>query len=158
MSETPIAKITLPNEVFFAEVAELVKLGRAVTISAKGVSMYPFICPSRDRVVLSVADAVVVGDIVLALLDSGHYVLHRVVSIDGENISLMGDGNLASCELCTVKDILAKATHIVRNGRQVSTASSCERALARLWRMLLPIRRYLLFIFRLFDTGGRVNK
>ena len=154
MSETPIDKITLPNEIFFAEVVDLVRQGRAVTISAKGASMYPFIRPSRDRVVLSAPDRVVVGDIVLALLDSGHYVLHRVLSIDGETLRLMGDGNICSGEQCEMKDILAKATHIVRGGKQVSTASSRERAMARLWRMLLPVRRYLLFILRRLDQSA----
>ena len=132
--------------------------GRAVTISAKGASMYPFIRPSRDRVVLSAPDRVVVGDIVLALLDSGHYVLHRVLSIDGETLRLMGDGNICSGEQCEMKDILAKATHIVRGGKQVSTASSRERVMARLWRMLLPVRRYLLFILRRLDRVRGINE
>ena len=120
--------------------------------------MYPFIRPSRDRVVLSAPDRVVVGDIVLALLDSGHYVLHRVLSIDGETLRLMGDGNICSGEQCEMKDILAKATHIVRGGKQVSTASSRERAMARLWRMLLPVRRYLLFILRRLDRVRGINE
>lgn len=158
MSETPIDKKTLPNEIFFAEVVDLVRQGRAVTISAKGASMYPFIRPSRDRVVLSAPDRVVVGDIVLALLDSGHYVLHRVLSIDGETLHLMGDGNICSGEQCEMKDILAKATHIVRCGNQVSTASSRERAIARLWRILLPVRRYLLFILRRLDRVRGINE
>lgn len=158
MSETPIDKITLPNEIFFAEVLDLVRQGRAVTISAKGASMYPFIRPSRDRVVLSAPDRVVVGDIVLALLDSGHYVLHRVLSIDGETLRLMGDGNICSGEQCEMKDILAKATHIVRGGKQMGTASSRERAIAHLWRMLLPVRRYLLFILRRLDRVRGINE
>jgi hypothetical protein len=158
MSETPIDKITLPNEIFFAEVVGLVKQSRAVTISAKGTSMYPFIRPLRDKVVLSAPEGVTVGDIVLALLDNGHYVLHRVTSIDGETLCLMGDGNICSGEQCEMSDILAKATHIVRGGKQVSTASSREQAIARLWRMLLPVRRYLLFILRRLDRVRGINE
>jgi SOS-response transcriptional repressor LexA len=158
MSETPIAKITLPNEIFFADVAALVKQGRAVTISAKGASMYPFIRPSRDRVVLSAPASVSVGDIVLALLDGSNYVLHRVESIDGESVCLMGDGNIRNGERCEMKDILAKVTHIVRNGRPVSTASTFERTTARLWCMLQPVRRYLLFAIRCFDRVRGINE
>ena len=148
MSETPIAKITLPNEIFFADVAALVKQGHAVTISAKGASMYPFIRPSRDRVVLSAPASVSVGDIVLALLDGSNYVLHRVESIDGESVCLMGDGNICGTEQCVRDEVIAKAVRIIKGKKQIDCTGRCHRVKATLWRWLLPVRRYLLAIYR----------
>ena len=89
-----------------------------------------------------------VGDAVLAEIQPGHYVLHRIMDIIGKQVTLRGDGNLNN-EYCRMEDIRAKAIGFYRKGR--TKADSVEgvkwRLYSTIWTRLYPIRRYLLFIF-----------
>ena len=108
--------------------------------------MLPFIIGGRDSLVLVAAGSLCVGDIVLARLPERGYVLHRVYRLSGDSLTLMGDGNLRAVERCRAGDVVGKAVAILRDGhRHVDCASSAERRKARLWRHLLPLRRYLLW-------------
>ncbi len=140
----------LANEILFPEVAALLNDGHTVTLRAKGNSMMPFIVGGRDSVVLEKADLLRTGDIVLARLQDGSYVLHRVTGFadGGDMVHLMGDGSIRCHETCCRSDLLGKVRQIIRNGHMVDCASASERRKARLWRMLLPVRRYMLWIFR----------
>ena len=130
--------LTLPNEVLLEEVGTLLEEGREVAFTPKGTSMLPFIRGGRDSVTLKKMDTVAVGDIVLVRLSDGRYVLHRVVKVDGDALTLMGDGNLIGTENCTTADVMGTAVLI--NKRKPGKG--------RLWRFLKPVRRYLLGIYR----------
>ena len=92
----------LPNDVLLGEVSRLVAEGESVTIMTKGTSMLPFIVGGRDSVRLVRPAELQPGMIVLAELHDGRYVLHRLISVDGQNLTLMGDGNIAGVERCRV--------------------------------------------------------
>ena len=139
----------LDNGLFFAEVARLLSQGHCVTIRAQGNSMFPFITGGRDSVVLCRSKTVGVGDIVLAGLPDGRYVLHRVYRVQGDMFVLMGDGNLQATELCSKDRVLGKAVRIMRGNHTVDCTSKCTHRKAALWRRLLPVRRYLLYALRL---------
>lgn len=149
-------KIMLSNEVYFREVRTLLDEGKTVTVPVKGTSMLPFIVPGRDRAVLKKTDTVAVGDIVLALIEDRNYVLHRVYGIDGEAVVLMGDGNLYARERCAVMDILGTVLFIERKGRKIDVSSRSNRIIASLWKRLLPVRKYLLVLFRLWNRFLRI--
>lgn len=149
-------KIMLSNEVYFREVRALLDEGKSVTVPVKGTSMLPFIVPGRDRVVLKKTDTVMAGDIVLALIDGRNYVLHRVYGIDGEAVVLMGDGNLYARERCTVKDIFGTVVIIERKGRKIDVSSRSHCITATLWKKLLPARKYLLALFRMWNRFLRI--
>ena len=137
-----MVKKTLPNDVLLGEVAAVLREGREAVIIPTGNSMLPFIRGGRDRVVLCRRETVAVGDIVLVHI-GGQYLLHRVFAADGDALTLMGDGNLAGTERCRVDDVIGSVTEIIRpSGRHVRPGK------ARLWRVLRPIRRYLLGIYR----------
>ena len=93
-------KKSLPNDLLIPEVAELIRQGHTVTLTARGNSMNPFIVDRRDRVVLSpCTDAQLQpGAVVLALTDDHRYVLHRIVCRRGDELTLLGDGNLHQTE------------------------------------------------------------
>ncbi len=135
-------KRVLPNKVLLEEVAALVAQGKDVVFTPKGNSMLPFIRGDRDSVRLSACGEPEEGDIILARHD-GRYVLHRVVSVGEKTVLLMGDGNLQGTERVLRSDILGKVTAILReNGRTVIPVKG------RLWRVLKPLRRYFLGIYR----------
>ncbi len=138
----------LPNEEFLPFViSELQSVeGKTVTLPLRGRSMRPFLEDNRDKAILTITPDINTGDAVLAEISKGHFVLHRIVAIDGNHITLRGDGNLND-EHCTFSDIRAKAIGFYRKGRNKAdmTEGYKWRIYSWIWTRLFPIRRYLLF-------------
>lgn len=132
------------------EAIRMVDEGHRVTLPAKGKSMLPFIVGGKESVLLVKPDKKLKkGDVVLAWVDDSRYVIHRIISIQGEQITLMGDGNLRGMEHCSAKDIKAKVTHVADAEEHYRYLYSKKRVIgARCWVWLLPVRRYLLGIYR----------
>ena len=123
--------------------------GEKVIISVKGYSMRPFLEHLRDRVQLAPWTALAVGDAVLAEIAPGHFVLHRIIKIEGEQLTLMGDGNIRGTEQCTVSDVCGLVLQYIRpNGNILQADDPRLKRQIKLWRRLLPIRRLLLFIYK----------
>ena len=135
-------KKVVANQVLLEDAAALMKEGREVNFTPLGSSMLPFIRGGKDSVVLRKMPDVEVGDIVLVRMEGPRYVLHRIIEKDGKNITLMGDGNLAGTEKCTVDDVLGTVTAVLKAKRRITPGKG------RWWRALKPIRRYLLAIYR----------
>lgn len=140
-------KKVVANDIIVPEIARLVAEGTKVTFTPKGISMLPFIRGDRDSVVLVKADDLRIGDIALARIGS-YYVLHRIIGIDAGVVTLMGDGNIAGIEKCTCEDILAIAETIRKDGREIDCRSNNHLRKAEIWKRMLPVRRYLLAIYR----------
>ena len=140
-------KHELPNDVFLGLVSEKLAEGHTAVIWVKGYSMRPFIEYGRDKVKLSAADTYHVGDAVLAEIAKGHYVLHRIIEKEGNKITLQGDGNVTGMEYCTTADIRGMVTEYIRPNRTLSADDACLKRKIRIWRILRPIRRYLLFLY-----------
>lgn len=139
---------TIPNEALLGEVRRLVAGGHTVTLRVKGVSMRPLLEDGRDRVVLGAAETFRRGDLLLAEIRPGQYVLHRLLRFgtDGRLV-LLGDGNLTA-ETCRREDVAAKALRLERNGRMIRCRGGRWQAWFRLWTALRPARRYLLALYR----------
>ena len=141
-------KVVIPNAILLGEVKAMLAEGKDVVIPTKGNSMIPFIRGERDSVNLRKLDTLEVGDIVLAEIREGVYVLHRVFALDGDEVTLMGDGN-RTVEHCRRGDIAGTAIAILRDGvREKDCRSPKARRKARAWRRLLPFRRIILGFYR----------
>lgn len=135
-------RIVLPNDVLLNEVAQLLGEGREVVITPKGRSMLPFIRGEVDRVKLHQPGSLRVGDIVLAYFEN-RYVLHRIVAINGDEITLMGDGNLKGTEQGPRKNVVGKVVEIITPDHRQHKPGK-----AWLWRHTLFLRKYLLKVYR----------
>ena len=141
------------DEVIMSEAIRLVGECISVTFPVKGRSMLPFIVGGRDSVILEKPIEIRKGDVVLAYVESENredrrYVVHRIISLDGDRVTLMGDGNLALHEYCNRGDVSAKVSLVVKpNGKKRSLDSFLFRFFAKVWFALLPFRRYLLWIY-----------
>lgn len=132
------------------EAIRLAREGVSVTLPVNGNSMLPFIIGGKESVILCGPGLIDVGDVVLALVDDSRYVVHRIIRIDVDRITLMGDGNVACTEHCMLNDIKARVTHVVSADNKVHDLHDRWRMLAaKMWYWLRPIRRYLLAIYRL---------
>ena len=127
----------------------LVNEGMRVTFPVKGYSMLPFIIGGKESVDLVKPAGLQVGNVVLAWVEQRRYVVHRIIRIDGDAVTLMGDGNIAGVEHCLVGDVAALAVNVVTStGRHLPLYSPWRCRASRLWWQLLPVRRWILAIYR----------
>ena len=149
-SHQPAAKeLQIENRKFLPEVIKLLEEGHTVTLQLRGFSMRPFLEDNRDKALLAKAKDIQVGDAVLAETAPKHYVLHRIIKIQGETVTLRGDGNLGT-EVCHVNDVHGYVIGFYRKGRTKldKTNGIKWRTYSHIWIALYPIRRYLLAAYR----------
>ena len=134
---------------FIEEALRLVQKGVTVTFPVTGQSMLPFIIGGKESVILHAPGLTAVGDVVLAWVDGNRYVVHRIIKLDYDRVTLMGDGNVKGTEHCLLKDVKARVTHVVSaDNKKRDLYSRWRVRAAKLWYWLRPIRRYLLAIYR----------
>ena len=148
-SHIKIREIKLSNAEFLPEIVKLMDEGHTVTLRLRGFSMRPFLEDNRDRALMTKAVNPKVGDPVLAEIEPKHFVLHRIIAIDCDKVTLRGDGNLAS-EYCTLPDVKASVIGFYRKGRNTldRTDGWKWRTYSFFWTRLYPVRRYLLAFYR----------
>lgn len=145
-----VEKIVIPNAILIPEIVRQINNGHTVTLPLKGFSMRPFLEDGRDKALLAKPKPQpLVGDPVLAEVSPKRYVLHRIVKIEGENVTLLGDGNLTP-EHCKLGDIQASVIGFYRKGRNTldRTDGRKWKVYSKIWMALRPVRRWLLAIYR----------
>lgn len=158
-SHLKVREIKLSNAEFLPEIVKLMDEGHTVTLRLRGFSMRPFLEDNRDKALMTKATNPKVGDPVLAEIEPKHFVLHRIIQIDGDNVTLRGDGNLGN-EYCTLDDVKGAVIGFYRKGRTTldRTDGWKWRTYSFFWTRLYPIRRYLLAFYRriwlkVFNSG-----
>ncbi len=120
---------------------EILSAGGSVEITATGGSMRPMLLHRVSKVRLAPPRPLMKGDIPLYRRDNGAYVLHRVVSLEGETCTLCGDAQWHLEPGIRPDQMLAVATDFCRKNRWVSCASSGYRIYWKLWVFIRPLRR-----------------
>lgn len=136
MEKKILSKRIIPNDLFFEQVKERLNAGQKVKIPVAGRSMEPFL-QNGDLVVLKRFEEndLMNGKIVLAYFNNA-YVLHRIVRIKEDIITLAGDGNIQQVEIITDKDILAVVIQAYRGEKELSI----NTLLGQFWYKLRFIR------------------
>ena len=139
----------LPNNEILRDLIQLVNEGQRVVLPVKGNSMLPFIIGGKESVELVKPERVAVGDVVLAWINGCRFVVHRVIRIDGDHVQLMGDGNLSAEEYCQISDVKARAEYVITpHGKRRYLYTPQRLRFSRLWGKLLPVRRWILAVYR----------
>lgn len=142
-------KIILPNELLLSRVASILLQGSKAIIPVKGSSMHPFIKGGEDSVELYPPLDVKEGDIVLAEVSHGKYLLHRIYGLKGDDITLMGDGNVYNKEYCSRGNVVGKAMYVIdKKGRKRKLYGFKQTVFSKIWRFMLPCRGVLLRVYR----------
>ena len=136
---------------FLPEVVKMLNEGHTVYVTPSWL----FLCvlslkTTVTKLLLVKPSTIKVGDPVLAEITPRHFVLHRIDSIEGDgNITLRGDGNLG-VEHCKKENIVGAVIGFYRKGRNKMDATNAWKwkSYSFIWTRLLPIRRYLLGIYR----------
>ena len=147
--EIKIKEKKIANAVIIPEIIKLLEEGHTVTLRLRGFSMRPFLEDNRDKALLTKAENPKVGDPVLAEIMPKKFVLHRIVAISGDNVTLRGDGNIAP-EYCRMADIKGAVIGFYRKGREKMDRTDGKKwkIYSYIWTRVYPIRRYLLAAYR----------
>lgn len=148
--ENEVRKKRIPNSEYAAQIVRLFKEKSCerITFRVYGYSMRPFIENGRDQVELVPPQKPQIGQVVFAEVAPKTYALHRIIGIDGNIITMRGDGNrLSQTESFTADKIIGTASAFIRKGKRIETDSRKWRIYSRIWEFLKPIRRVLLAIY-----------
>jgi hypothetical protein len=139
----------MTDELIIQEAVRLVQDGVSVTFPVKGRSMLPFIFGGRESVILQKPGSLQRGQVVLAQVGPDRYVVLRIIKIEPDRITLMGDGNICGTESCTPSNVLAIATHVVdEKGKRRTLESKGQMFKAKVWYRIRPLRRIILAVLR----------
>lgn len=137
----------IANEILIPQIKAMIDEGRTVTFRVRGRSMRPMIEGDRDSVVLvPCTGEVKKDDIILAEVSPQRYVLHRIIKVEGDTLTMRGDGNLVGTETFRRSDVIGRAEAFIRKGKRLNMDSRRWKVYSFFWTRLLPLRRYLLFI------------
>ena len=138
----------LPDEFLFEEAAEMLRRGKQVKLVVGGNSMLPFLHGGKDCVVLEpFSPEKSVRGAVMLFRYRGQYMLHRLIGRQGASFRFCGDGNCVQVEVVSTEHILGVLQRVERpSGRIIRCRSWQWRFLSEVWRLLRPVRKYLLKI------------
>lgn len=128
---------TIANRELFAIVRDTLLEGSTVRIAVNGQSMLPFFRSGSTIMLRPVKD----GDIRkynVVMADAGSsFVVHRIIEVGEEYVTLLGDGNYLGTERVARDKIYG-----------IVDCSALHLFFAKIWLWLRPVRRYPLAIFR----------
>ena len=127
----------ISNRELFSIVRDTLLERNTVRVSVKGESMLPFFRSGSTITLRPIEE----GDICkynVVMADAGHaFVVHRIIDINEDIVTLLGDGNYIGTERVTRDKIYG-----------IVDCSALHLFFAKIWLWLRPVRRFPLAIFR----------
>lgn len=117
-------------------ICELLTQGKNVIVPARGNSMRPLVRNERDNIVLTAynGERLGVGDAVFYRRQGGVYVLHRIVTVEGDgSFTLMGDNQSAPEKGIRAEQIIALPVAFIRGNKNVSCSSAGYKRYVKFW-------------------------
>lgn len=125
------------NRELFAIARDTLLEGSSVRVSVRGESMLPFFRSGSTITLRPIRE----GDLRkynVVMADAGRsFVVHRIIEVDDEYITLLGDGNYNGTERVTRDKVYG-----------IVDCSPLHLFFAKIWLWMRPVRRYPLAIFR----------
>lgn len=115
-----------------------------IKLNVTGNSMYPLLRNNIDAVILMKKANISKYDILLYQRKNGDYILHRVVKIKNNVLSMAGDYETTiECPIYQ-QQVIATVASFYRNGKHISCTNMLYRLYNFIWVALLPKRRVIL--------------
>lgn len=128
---------TIANRELFSIVRDTLLEGSTVRVAVNGQSMLPFFRSGSTITLRPIKE----GDIRkynVVMADAGNaFVVHRIIDVGEEYVTLLGDGNYLGTERVTRDKIYG-----------VVDCSALHIFFAKIWLWMRPVRRFPLAIFR----------
>ena len=132
------------------EIRKLISEGRTVSLTVKGNSMNPFLVSLRDQMTLGPwkDEDIRKGCVALVKDIRGNYLIHRIISREGNTVTLIGDGNVGLYEKAVTDEILGIMYSITRKGKVWKADDRMWKLYSWFWMLILPVRRWPLGLWR----------
>lgn len=132
------------------EIRKLISEGRTVSLTVKGNSMNPFLVSLRDQMTLGPwkDEDIRKGCVALVKDIRGNYLIHRIISRDGNTVTLIGDGNVGLYEKVITDEIIGIMYSITRKGKVWKADDRMWKLYSWFWMLILPVRRWPLGLWR----------
>lgn len=132
------------------EIRKLISEGRTVSLTVKGNSMNPFLVSLRDQMTLGPwkDEDIRKGCVALVKDIRGNYLIHRIISRDGNTVTLIGDGNVGLYEKAVTDEIIGIMYSITRKGKVWKADDRMWKLYSWFWMLILPVRRWPLGLWR----------
>lgn len=142
-------KTRVPNA-YFEQVAAMLQEGKHVRLKVLGDSMFPIIRGGKDEIELVPRNEVKKLKLFTALFYQwqGQYMIHRYIRKEGNELILLGDGNVYREERVQEEDILGVLKTIYRKEKEIDCLSENWLRQGKRWYRLRPLRRYLLYTLK----------
>ena len=129
--------INRDNVTTFSVVRDILLEGDNVTITVNGQSMLPFF-RSGSTITLRPIRKEDFKKYAVVFADAGnHFVIHRIINIEANKVTLLGDGNIYGTESMDKERVYG-----------VIDCSALHIFFAKIWLWMRPVRRFPLAIFR----------
>ena len=148
----------------FTRLKDELSAGRSVISFTSGVSMEPLLHDKRKKnathvLIVPITGICQVGDMPLALLPDGRYILHRIIRIDKKQDKVIyvtrGD-NCVGCEYVPQQAVYGVVREIYyKNDKTVKVTDKKYQRYVKVWMQLYPIGK---FFMRCRGRIGRVNR
>lgn len=125
-------------------IEQSVNQGKQVKFTVTGNSMFPLFANRRDQVIVEKAESISKYDIVLHLREDGHYILHRVIGVKGNMLTIAGDNETVKERNVDSSRVIAKVTSFVRKGEECNLKSFWYKLYCRIWLAVFPFRIVIL--------------
>ena len=125
------------NTEMFSVVRDILLDGQSVKLAVKGQSMLPFFRSGSTITLRPITDADFKRYAVVFADASGHFVVHRIIELEGDKVTLLGDGNIYGTETMPRSKVYG-----------VVDCSALHLFFAKIWLWMRPVRRFPLSIFR----------
>lgn len=128
---------SVANVATFSVVRDILLEGQKVRVTVKGQSMLPFFVSGATVTIRPITPSDFKRYNVVFADTGNHFVIHRIIGLEGDKVTLLGDGNIVGTESMTRDKVYG-----------VVDCSALSLFFARLWVALRPVRRFPLAIFR----------
>lgn len=129
--------LVISNRELFSIVRDSLLEGKTVRVAVKGESMLPFF-RSGSTITLRPAKEEDICKYSVVMADAGDsFVVHRIIEVGEEYVTLLGDGNYRGTERVARDKIYG-----------VVDCSALHRFFAKIWLWMRPVRRFPLALFR----------
>ncbi len=120
---------------------ELLEESTAIPLVITGGSMTPFLVHQRDTVYLSKANCPLKrGDMVLYQRDNGRYILHRILRVDGDFYTMLGDAQIHPEPGIRKDQVRAVVTAVRRKEKLLQKGSFWWEFFEKIWIRIVPLR------------------
>lgn len=142
----------IDTRAYISTLRELVREGNEVNLIISGSSMAPFLIHHRDTIIFGPVNRPLRrGDMVFYERSTGQFVMHRIRRVRREGIYLIGDAQTVTEGPLPPDCVFAIVKQVCRKGKWLDEKSKTWRFFATVWLWVIPFRRIIMKIYRLFS-------